>query len=103
MMFPGHAASSPSGYGQARGSSILPGNNWDLIENLMAHAVNSRGRPIHFSKDSRPEEWCYSWAASDRMAGELQRPVRVKMTRPSGKPPRTAALGAIGATACPQP
>ena len=77
MMFPGHAASSLSGYGRARGSSILPGNNWDLIENLMARAVNPCGRPIHFSKDSRPEEWCYSWAGSDRMAGELQRPVRV--------------------------
>ena len=51
-MFLDRVASSPLGYGRTCGSSILLGDKWDLIENLMAHGVNSRSRLIHFSKDS---------------------------------------------------
>ena len=51
-MFLDRVDSSPSGYGRTYGSSILLGDKWDLIENLMAHGVNSRSRLIHFSKDS---------------------------------------------------
>ena len=51
-MFLDRVASSPLGYGRTCGSSILLGDKWDLIENLMAHGVNSRSRLIHFSKNS---------------------------------------------------
>ena len=40
------------GYGRTYGSSILLGDKWNLIENLMTHGVNSRSRLIHFSKNS---------------------------------------------------
>ena len=51
-MFLDRVDSSPLGYGRTCGSSILLGDKWDLIENLMAHGVNSCSRLIHFSKDS---------------------------------------------------
>ena len=51
-MFLDRVASSPLGYGRTCGSSILLGDKWDLIENLMAHGVNSRSRLIRFSKNS---------------------------------------------------
>ena len=51
-MFLDQVASSPLGYGRTCGSSILLGDKWNLIENLMAHGVNSRSRLIHFNKDS---------------------------------------------------
>ena len=51
-MFLDWVASSPLGYDRTCGSSILLGDKWDLIENLMAHGVNSRSRLIHFSKNS---------------------------------------------------
>lgn len=51
-MFLDRVASSPLGYGRTCGSSILLGDKWNLIENLMAHGVNSRSRLIHFSKNS---------------------------------------------------
>ena len=51
-MFLDRVASSPLGYGRTRGSSILLGDKWDLIENLMAHGVNPRSRLIRFSKNS---------------------------------------------------
>ena len=51
-MFLDRVDSSPLGYGRTCGSSILLGDKWDLIENLMAHGVNSRSRLIHFSKNS---------------------------------------------------
>ena len=51
-MFLDRVASSPLGYGRTCGSSILLGDKWDLIENLMAQGVNPRSRLIHFSKNS---------------------------------------------------
>ena len=51
-MFLDRVASSPLGYDRTCGSSILLGDKWTLIENLMAHGVNSRSRLIHFSKNS---------------------------------------------------
>ena len=51
-MFLDRVASSPLGYGRTCGSSILLGDKWDLIENLMAHGVNPRSRLIRFSKNS---------------------------------------------------
>ena len=51
-MFLDRVASSPLGYDRTCGSSILLGDKWNLIENLMAHGVNSRSRLIHFSKNS---------------------------------------------------
>ena len=51
-MFLDRVASSPLGYGRTYGSSILLGDKWDLIENLMAHGVNPRSRLIRFSKNS---------------------------------------------------
>ena len=51
-MFLDRVASSPLGYGRTCGSSILLGDKWDLIENLMAHGGHSRSRLIHFSKNS---------------------------------------------------
>ena len=51
-MFLDRVASSPLGYGRTCRSSILLGDKWDLIENLMAHGVNPRSRLIRFSKNS---------------------------------------------------
>ena len=51
-MFLDRVASSPLGYGRTCGNSILLGDKWDLIENLMAQGVNPRSRLIHFSKNS---------------------------------------------------
>ena len=52
QMFLDRVASSPLGYGRTYGSSILLGDKWNLIENLMAHGVNPRSRLIRFSKNS---------------------------------------------------
>ena len=51
-MFLGHIASSPIGYGRICGSTILLGDRWDLVKNLMAHGINPRSRLIHFTRNS---------------------------------------------------
>ena len=51
-MFLDHVAASPLGRSRIPGSSLLLGENWDLVESLIIHAVNPRSRLIHFTKDS---------------------------------------------------
>ena len=51
-MFLDHVESSPLGRGRTLGSSLLLGESWELVESLIAHAVNPRSRLIHFTKDS---------------------------------------------------
>ena len=51
-MFLDHVESSPLGHGRTLGSSLLLGENWDLMESLITHAVNPRSRLMHFTKDS---------------------------------------------------
>ena len=43
---------SPIGNGRLCAGSIFLGEKWDLLEKLMAHAVNPRSRLIHFGRDS---------------------------------------------------
>lgn len=51
-MFLDHVESSPPGVDRPCGSSLLLGENWDLAENLVIHAINPRSRLIHFTGDN---------------------------------------------------
>ena len=52
QMFLEHVEFSPLGHGRTLGSSLLLGENWDLMESLIIHAVNPRSRLVHFTKTS---------------------------------------------------
>ena len=65
-MFLDHVAASPLGRSRIPGSSLLLGENWDLVESLIIHAVNPRSRLIHFTKDS-----CFRYFTMDDMGLRL--------------------------------